>query len=322
MLRFDSTAPVKKANGSGSERVRLWMLVAALGLVLVAMRQLRQPETVEKLDRVFLGQSRVSNEATDDHVLVKQNERGTIATFEGVDSATQRNPAAISPDSDRNELADVRDNTYFRPEERDSWFGLFARLQEMRQSQLAEASLGEVTYAQLLQQPDVYRGRVVTLRGTVIREESQQPEDNELGITTYHRLWLRPQGGGQWPFVVYSRTLPADFPRGDSLRADVEVAGFFFKNWSYPYDKGLGLAPVVLANAIDWQPPPPATPRQSFAPRNLVWAVAGAVIFALVTVWWAVRGTTRRPRPARRLPDTILSPADAVAHNHDGGPAS
>ncbi|MCH8840799.1 MAG: hypothetical protein IH831_09025, partial [Planctomycetes bacterium] len=316
MLRFGSAAPSTKTGLSGRERLRLWMLVIALGLVFAAMQQLRQPETVENLDRLFIGPAQPpveeAVEETDDRVLLKSTEPRTsespanVNSLERSDSALFGESRGFPSDEGSSDLSSVRDNTYFRPEERNAWFDLFARLQAMDPSQLAGATVGEVTYAQLLQQPDVYRGQVVMLRGKVLREEVQQLAENKLGIARYHRLWLRPQGGGQWPFVVYCLKLPADFPRGDQLRADVMVTGIFFKNWSYSYDEGLGLAPVVLASGVDWQPPVAPAPRQTWTPQNLVWAATGAALFALATVWWAVRRTVRRPRRAARLPDTFL----------------
>ncbi len=75
MLRFGSAAPSTKAGLSGRERLRLWMLVIALGVVVAAMRHLRQPETVENLDRLFIGQTQLSVEKTvdeaDDRVLLE-----------------------------------------------------------------------------------------------------------------------------------------------------------------------------------------------------------------------------------------------------------
>ncbi len=219
VLRFGSTAPSTKAGLSGRERLRLWMLVIALGVVVAAMRHLRQPETVENLDRLLIGQSQLSVEKTveeaDDRVLLESTGPRTSETpanansLERSDSATFGESREFLSDQSSSDLSGVRDNTYFRPEERNAWFDLFARLQTMDPSQLAEATVGEVTYAQLLQQPDVYRGQIVTLRGKVLREEVQQPAENILGIASYHRLWLRPQGGGQWPFVVFCLKLPA-----------------------------------------------------------------------------------------------------------------
>lgn len=322
MLRFGATAPAKKSGLSGRERLRLWMLVITLGLMIAAIRHLSRPETAENLDRLFLGQVPAITEEPIATEEIEEIDDPLLKTTPRPDALTANvDTAPLPTDDSHSDLPGVRDNTYFRPEEREAWFDLFARLQTMDASQLAEAPLGEVTYAQLLQQPDVYRGQLVTLRGTVLREEVQQPAENTLGIASYHRLWLRPQGGGQWPFVVYCLELPTGFPRGESLRAKATITGFFFKNWSYSYDKGLGIAPVVLARGIDWQPPVVPAPRQTVTPQNLIWAATGAALFALVTVWWAVRKTVRRPSRAKRLPDTFLPPTDLAAENRNGRPA-
>jgi hypothetical protein len=265
VLRFASNAPPTKSGLSGRGRLRLWMLLISLGLVLAAMRHLSQPAAVESLDSLFIGPVAPSAQQRVDpkpDMTIEPNSEifaGNLA------------PSSISPGKGEEDFSQVRDNSYFRPQEREAWFALFARLQTMDSTLAAEASLGNLTYAQLLQQSDVYRGKLVTIRGTVLREELQHPTDNDLGIKSYHRLWLRPRGGGQWPFVVYCLQLPDEFPRNDSLREEVNVTGFFFKNWSYAYDEGLGLAPVVLANSIDWQPPTVTVKRPSTSLKNMVW---------------------------------------------------
>lgn len=117
--------------------------------------------------------------------------------------------------------------------------------------------MGNVTYAQLLAQPDVYRGKIVTVQGRVLREESLDAPSNYVGITSYHRLVLRPSGGGVWPIIVYCLKLPDNFSHGDKFPVEVAVDGVFFKNWSYAWDEGLGLAPVILAKNISLHPAPP-----------------------------------------------------------------
>ena len=84
----------------------------------------------------------------------------------------------------------------------------------------------------------------MTLRGTALREEPITARENDAGIDGYQRLWIAPDGGGRFPFVVYCLQLPEAFPRGDGLHEPVVVTGLFFKNWSYAYDGGMGLAPV------------------------------------------------------------------------------
>jgi len=290
------------------------MLVVALGLVFAAMRHLRQPETVENLDELLHGQVAATAEQTNEPVI-----RSTLETHPDVFDMNTR-VVPIDSNGYDDEFSHITDNTYFRPEESEAWFTLFERLQAMETSPLEGEQASKATYAQLLQQPNVYRGKLVSIRGTVLREEEQVPMENDVGISRYHRLWLQPEGGGQWPIVVYSLLLPADFPRGDSLRAEISLAGFFFKNWSYSYDDGLGIAPIVLARDIVWNAPEIVAPRQTVTIQNLIWPATGAALLALTIVWWAVRRTVRRPRRYNLLPDTFLASAEPLAEENSGGP--
>ena len=64
-MRFDVSTTTNKPATLGSNRLRLWMLVGSLGIVLAAMHELRQEETIERLDQLFgvADDSRESNQA-------------------------------------------------------------------------------------------------------------------------------------------------------------------------------------------------------------------------------------------------------------------
>jgi len=280
------------------------MLVIALGLVLAAMRQLGRPSTARRLEQLFTSPlpttaprtpnsttNSTTNPITPNFVApIQEASKGD----QGQDRQEPELPNSFSADAEVSGLLHVKDKTYFLPAEREAWFSLFAKLQETDESRLARETCGEVSYAQLLQQPDVYRGRLVTIVGNVVREEIEQPAKNQLGIDSYHRLWIQPRGGGQWPLVVYCLKLPAEFPRGENLTAHVSITGFFFKNWSYAYQGGLGLAPVVLANKLQWQPPVAITHASRITTKNWIMASTLACVFAAITTWLAIRHTRRR----------------------------
>jgi len=275
--------------------------MVALGLVLAVMRQLDQPATVERLDELFGAHQQSALEPHDEQTVAEIGPTKNATSNQFIDeSLNQSDDPPIAAEPDGIDLSAVQDKTYFRPEERSVWFALLGQLQQMDETQLADKSVGELTYAQLLQQPEVYRGRVVTLHGTVLREEPQQLDDNPLGLAEYHRLWIQPQGGGQWPFVVYCLRLPSGFPRGDAIRAKVQVRGFFFKNWSYPWEDGLGLAPVVLADQPIWHPPAPRAARKQSSWQNWALAIIVACACAIGVTWLAIKRTQRRMvRPAQ-----------------------
>ena len=172
-----------------------------------------------------------------------------------------------------------------------------------------------MTYAQLIKQPDVYRAKLVTIGGTVRREEYQTAPQNELGIEAYHRLWIEPRGGVAWPLVVYCLEVPEAFPRGDRIKAEVSVTGYFFKNWSYAYRDGLGIAPVVLTEKIDWQRKAQFSARSAKDGRSWTSSLIVACAFALVVTYLAIR-STRRPeafRESTHANDSANPPPDEQA---------
>jgi hypothetical protein len=272
----------------------LWLIFGAACVVLFCIRMLREPETAQRMDRLFVSpEQSADTPATINEVLAA--EPGEVDMGPPAPSA----PVDVSPPPKDNaentqfDLSSVRDNTYFRPQENAAWFAVFDWLKQAK-SELEADSLGEVSYAQFIDQPQVYRGKLVTVRGTIKREELLDAPANEIGIKRYHRLILRPAGGSVWPIVVYCLELPANFPRGSTTNAEVDVKGVFFKNWSYSWQGGLGLAPVVLAQTVDWYPMVAIKrPRANISAQGLIAATAAAGVIATFVGWFVWRHTRR-----------------------------
>jgi hypothetical protein len=49
---------------------------------------------------------------------------------------------------------------------------------------------------------------------------------------------------------VYCLDLPEEFPKREDLAVDVAATGYFFKNLSYRWQDGVGIAPVILAKTV------------------------------------------------------------------------
>ncbi len=176
----------------------------------------------------------------------------------------------------------ITDNTPFRDAETPLWFAVWSELQKLTDKQ-TPASSGEATYVQLVNQADVYRGKVVTVRGWVLRSEVVTPGENELGIEQLHRVIMKPAGGGEWPLIVYALDAPEDV--GEPF--ELAVNAVFFKNLSYRHEGGVGLAPVLLTSRIAGPPPQMATVKKEppLSPLGVVLlAAAGAA--ALVAYAW------------------------------------
>jgi hypothetical protein len=183
----------------------------------------------------------------------------------------------------------ITDNTPFRDAETPLWFGVWSALQKLTDQQ-TPASSGEATYVQLVNQADVYRGKVVTVRGWVLRSEAVTPGENELGIEELYRVILKPAGGGEWPLIVYALEAPEDVGEPFALA----VNAVFFKNLSYRHEAGVGLAPVLLTSRIARpQAAKAAAPSEPpLSPLAVVLlAAAGATVFVVYAWWRSGRGT-------------------------------
>ncbi len=313
MLRFGSPTAGRRHPMVSRERWRLWMLFVAACVVLWFMRMLQHPATINRIDSIFslAAPQQPGSMASDDVEILDSDdirvEPPAKVAFEGNALVVDEQPRSET----ELDLSAIKDNTFFRAEENQAWFEILDRLQVAQAGELDHNSVGAITYAQFIEQPGVYRGKVVSASGTVMREEVLAAPTNDIGIEQYHRLVMRPAGGGVWPMVVYSLELPEQFPRGDEIRADVKVHGIFFKNWSYSWQEGLGLAPVILAKRVEWQPAAFVKPsRTEVSLPGVIAVIAAGGALAAIVGWFAWR-QSRRPTVAIGNRDMAISlPAD------------
>ncbi|MEO1614930.1 MAG: hypothetical protein AAFV88_03715 [Planctomycetota bacterium] len=116
----------------------------------------------------------------------------------------------------------------------------------------------------LLNQPDVYFGNVIRVRGKLRRGNRVEATANRAGIESYWRLWILPDDGGKRPIQLVVQTLPTELQDGldqsgawnqrllsqNSTSIDpsgeITAAGFFIKRLSYRSQIGADLAPVLV----------------------------------------------------------------------------
>lgn len=164
---------------------------------------------------------------------------------------------------DARAFAQVEDNTMFRTSDREAWTRLWEILLSTSPAEKAAAAETPVSFVQLFSQPDAYRGKLVAVRGMARRGYRLPSREAAGNVSGYHVLWIWPPGGDS-PLVAYCHKLPDGFPQlsertatryGTQLNADVQVTGYFFKRWLYLSGEGLNLAPLLLGEVTDWQPP-------------------------------------------------------------------
>lgn len=227
-MRFPSprkssiSRPGRQAQKTGPS-IRLAATLAGLLLVLAAIARLQQPETHRSLGRL-MGMESPSAAS------------GSLA----------ESPRIVSADL----FESVEDNAPFRNEEQPVWFACLSVVAELDTADLAAKSVGQIGYAALSSQPDSYRGRVVTVSGTVHRVESVAPAANDQGIQQLWRVTLQPTGGEVWPLTLYTlKEPPSAEPPYEAF-----AQGLFFKKLSYRWSNGMGSTPVVVAKQIRTDP--------------------------------------------------------------------
>ncbi len=97
----------------------------------------------------------------------------------------------------------------------------------------AESAAQSVTQIQLANQPEFYRGKLVTFRGRIRAARSiPSRQGNE-----FYELWVQPSDGATIPLCVFVTHLPNEFnppgPKLTTMDLPTEIIGYFFKVRSY-----------------------------------------------------------------------------------------
>lgn len=325
------------------EQWRLLVLVVALGVVLILASEARSPKrwtwlwagsgpgdaepapprtgVDNRLEVQPLGQEAAAN------VRIAQDrpgavERPTEAAAGGAPSAGEGDGSPTAPPRrehiSRDELAAIRDDSYFRNDEAKAWFALLDILRQTDEGELERRSLGRVAYVQLFRQPNTYRGELVTVVGTVRRAHRLSAPKNDVGIERYYQLWLQPADNPSSPMVIYCLGLPEGFPTGMGLAEDVRITGFFFKRWAYRAADTLRTAPTLLAKTVVWSPAATMPADVPPDPSNLPWIVAAALLLSGLVVGYVYYRTRPTPRgPGEPSPDFAMISATGEKHPTD-----
>ena len=192
-------------------------------------------------------------------------------------------------------LHPIKDNTVLRAAENEAWLTMLEVLQSRSADAIEALSTGDVGFAQLFRQTDVYRGRLVTVHGTVRGLEEITPRENEQGINQLFRWVLRPDGNNS-PMIIYSLQKPDELTVGNDLRERCSFTGFCFKRWAYAAADGTRVAPLLLAKAPKWS----TTTRPSDTPlpsRNTLFLFAIAVLVVSIAIALMVNHAASAKRP-------------------------
>lgn len=187
------------------------------------------------------------------------------------------------------------------------------------------AQPASVSRIELVSQPQVYRGRVVSIAGWVRSGKREElPVEHSLrrlGITHFFELWIRPSETKLGPICIYTPALPANFPELDTsyreLNARIEASGHFFKVRTFEAaGQAIEISPVLVAAEVG-----AVELAENFVTQK--WEPSRATLIALLTIIpisafmiaYSIFLASRRTRqpPAKPTQEKIARTLDQLA---------
>jgi len=214
--------------------------------------------------------------------------------------------ASEPPAVELSRLADVRDHTRSLPLE--PYCYLLSLARSVPPEVLEQHARSDVTIAQLLADPDKYRGQLLLLRGRLHRLIEDELPRNRYGLTKRYEGWLATSEASGMPYVVIVTDPPVGLPLGGNILEPVQVAGFFLCWWRYTTQDGRRWsAPVILGRRFV----PIKVPVASASPRTtLLYGLAFSIVVAAIVLAAALFALLRRKLAPPPLTEPAVEPVE------------
>jgi hypothetical protein len=189
------------------------------------------------------------------------------------------------------------------------------RVERASSEDLLLSARSDVGYRVLNTDSAAYRGQLIRIEGTLWRVApfpiGEGDQRRELV-----QAWMFTPDSGNHPWMVLLAEKPANIEYGDQIDRQVIVAGYYFKQYGYPTETGVTIAPMLIARTLHVRPI-----RTTHAPRteNLSYYVAAvlgilAVLFGLM-IWWFAASDRKfaKSRLAEIADSRLDAPPEVVA---------
>lgn len=273
---------------SRRDQIRLFRLIAALGVIFLAMLYASRESnwywlTGPPADAVNEAQQLDPDRDVDFNV--KQDTGLKPDEFRSEPAPEVPLPEAVTSQQDNGEynvqvdprlLNAVSDSTLgVRTHESAALYYLLAKAAAIPQNVLEQSADSAPPFVVLMNESEKYRGKLMTVKGQLKRLVPLEVDENQYGVKEIYEGWFFSKDSGTHPWRVLCSQLPADIPRGASLEdmPSVQITGYYFKKYGYPSQAGkLQTAPLLIARQIRWFPPTetPQAPSSSGAVKYII----------------------------------------------------
>ena len=265
---------------SRRESRHLALLVVAFVFVLIAMRRAAEPQlwarlfhlpmaAADQVDDLKPDAEDAARRPVRDAGAVAEDDAPPAAAGDGAAAGNADAPVTGCAEVDRGLLAPIEDKTGRRTADRAAIFQLMCVARAADAARLAKLARRDVSYPNLANDPDLYRGEPVHIAGKLARLQKWEGfgASNDYGFETVYEAWIYPPG-----FAAYAkeplpyRVLVAEKPAGvepfasldevaagrDRVTDDtVSVDAYFLKQFAYRNNAGKAKwAPMLVGDRL------------------------------------------------------------------------
>lgn len=240
-----------------------------------------------------------------------ENEVAAVVPRDEADIAVDDQPKPLSPRL----LKPINDHMVaLQQAEVDVYYAVLRRLKGYSDEALQEAAEKGFTYPVFLSQPDLLRGRILSIEGELERLTPLPPPNDQPELDTMYEAWLFTRESTNNPIRVVLLDAGGIKPAEQfSPRPQVKFAGYFFKLYGYPTQLDeLHRAPMFLARSLQKLPPLAVQANNSeFASYVFGVLMTFALSFAAIVAYLTFRD--RMPRRRYREAAIAARPDEIAA---------
>lgn len=209
-------------------------------------------------------------------------------------------------------LATVDDQQLgIKASESEAYYRVLAHVSRLDQSFAERSSRKNVLHVNLIRDPNIYRGQLITVQGTARRIVPIPVNENEYRVKKTYEIWLTTPDSGNDLWRVVSTQVDPRLPQGEQVHVPVRFTGYFFKQYSYASQSGLHIAPLLLAaDVVPYTVRKPAPNGTGLEPYLLAVAVFTCFMVVFAVSIYSHGDQLHREAMSRQFPlDTAESKA-------------
>jgi hypothetical protein len=214
-----------------------------------------------------------------------------VAPEPAVSGPTDRDP--LERDAAREELEAVTDKSPLAKEEMPAYWRLMAWQQHESLTELRKRARTDVTFKQLWQQPDKWRGKLVEIP-VHLRQTTHVDDlpDNALGLKSMCEVWGWTTDSQPYSYWFVCPRLPPGMPSGANIAEEATFVGYFLKLLPYEDHEGISRATPLLIGRLVWHPTENPLARSD----EWMWPwIGGGVLAILFAARWGLTWAGRKP---------------------------